>query len=313
MAKCCQSPMLAITAEGHPRLAAIRCRDRLCPLCAGRRSGEASKLAGKALKAMNSPRFLTLTVRSTPVPLADQLRVLIEAWKNFRRSKEWKEHVTGGIYAVQITRGKPGEGWHPHLHILIDGKFWDQRSLSLAWSKCNGGSPICDIRAVHDREATVNYVTRYITRPNDIASWEPGEIEEYARATRGLRFFQTFGTSHKATLDHRDPNDKPAPSRRVCSLRFIDTAARDGHEAPRTLIAALRLYKPSLGRLFSWSQTSDRIDENASPEALRAEIARCLRQLETLMNVLRPPPQPIPEHTPSERHEQPILFREWAR
>jgi len=79
-------------------------------------------------------RFLTLTLRHTAdQPFKLVLDTLIEAWRKVTRSKEWKLHVDEWLRMVEVTHG--ANGWHVHLHALIQGSYWDSDSLRQTWTQ----------------------------------------------------------------------------------------------------------------------------------------------------------------------------------
>jgi hypothetical protein len=40
-----------------------------------------------------------------------------------------------------------GDGmWHPHLHVIAEGRFLDKHALSAAWHHATGDSFVVDIR-----------------------------------------------------------------------------------------------------------------------------------------------------------------------
>jgi len=98
-----------------------------CPVCSGnirhQRGREVSHAALEHLKAGGSLVMLTLTVpHSAGMPLHETWGVISEAWHacaSGRRRKIDRERwgLTGYVKAVEVTHG--GNGWHPHLHVLL--------------------------------------------------------------------------------------------------------------------------------------------------------------------------------------------------
>ena len=99
-----------------------------CPTCAAtvrqRRSMEIGKAVEAHQKAGGGLLFLTLTMRHTKtMPLAFTLDALLEAFRRTVRGAPWKRQaddlgLIGFIKAVEITVSD-GDGWHPHLHVLL--------------------------------------------------------------------------------------------------------------------------------------------------------------------------------------------------
>ena len=73
---------------------------------------------------MQWPLFITLTIPNTHDLDVGGLRHLRRAFGKLRHTKLWYRRVRGGVAGIEITN--QGNGWHPHLHAVIDCKW-------LAW------------------------------------------------------------------------------------------------------------------------------------------------------------------------------------
>ena len=113
-----------------------RCKLRYCPVCGVGLARDLEKRVTKIVARMRSPRFLTLTVPSGP-DLKERLDFLRKAFQRLRRSKVWKRYVRGGVAVLEITGGRR-RGWHPHVHVIVDGKFIPKPELVVAWQKATG-------------------------------------------------------------------------------------------------------------------------------------------------------------------------------
>ncbi|MEE8608941.1 MAG: protein rep, partial [Nitrospiraceae bacterium] len=143
--------------EKH-RIAGSCCHDRFCLPCA---KGRAHTIAGNVLEHIRKVeiRFLTLTIRTEQEPLIDQLGKLYKCFAALRRSALWKRKVDGGVAFVEVKWSTSGTRWHPHLHCLIQGRWFDKRRLSVLWHKITGDSYIVDIQRPKDDEQVLRYVT----------------------------------------------------------------------------------------------------------------------------------------------------------
>lgn len=129
------------------------CRDRLCPMCAWRRS---YKIFGQVSKIMNYLGsdyryiFLTLTVPNCkPQELDKKIDTMMTAWKKFLKRKRIDTAVKGFFRALEVTRNndyykivRTGKGkksrkftvigedgkpvlnplyntYHPHFHVVV--------------------------------------------------------------------------------------------------------------------------------------------------------------------------------------------------
>jgi hypothetical protein len=228
MADCCQGTRIAVRSKKKPVLVLDSCRHRLCPHCSKRRSWSCARSIEHLGKEMDSPRFITLTLRTQSDTLAESLERLRSGWKRLRQTKLWKSKCEGGVYSLEVTRGRSGDRWHPHLHILVDGSFIPQRELSDAWLKATGDSCIVDVRAVRSRRQIARYVSKYVAKGDEFASWTLEQIAEYAQAMCGQRVIQTFGSLHGKVADPREEVEIDARHHQCISWGKIERYAREG-------------------------------------------------------------------------------------
>lgn len=208
--KCCTQPMIfRSSTTGEIRLYEARCKSRACPRCSQFRAWATMHRARVLIARMDSPRFTTLTARSNDQSLRSQMQFLKSAFTKLRRSQIWKDHVDGGIYTWEITWNAETKQWHPHLHAVIDGKYFHQRHLLAAWEKCLKDSAGVHIRKVNSTTQAARYISSYITKSSSIANLPDTKIFEWAHAIHGLRLFQPFGNLHGAALGTDDDDYVP--------------------------------------------------------------------------------------------------------
>ena len=176
------------------------CRDRWCPMCAGQKAAYAKDQTEIYVKSLAAPRFLTLTLRNDGNDLKPQIEFLQKSFARLRNRAYWKKNVTGGIWFLQVKRGKNSGCWHPHLHILIDGNYMEQGRLSALWELVTFGSPVIDIRRIHDAESAASYVARYTARPANLDDMPLCDRVEVIEALHGKRLSGTFGNGKTVTL-----------------------------------------------------------------------------------------------------------------
>jgi hypothetical protein len=143
-----------------------------------------------------------------------------------RQTEEWKNHVRGGVYAVEVVFSPTTELWHVHLHIIADGLYWSQRDLSKAWEVVTVSSYIVDIRLVGSRRAAANYIARYVAKPLDAAAWPDSKLREFADALHGKRMVHTFGKSYAVEVEPEEPGVVSEKAERLCSANSLMKAAR---------------------------------------------------------------------------------------
>lgn len=241
---------LQVSADGtEMRWVCDRCKDRMCTACCSERSAAfaerlAQHLAGK------TTRFITLTLRHSNTPLAAQLDRLYRSFSTLRRRREFKCVFEGGAAFLETKLSRDNALWHPHLHIVTEGVYIDQKALSRAWHEVTGDSSIVDVRRVADVADVSRYVCKYVTKPADASIFNNAErLDEFICAIGGRRLCLTFGTWRGFKLD-ADPQDVSTWVT-VGSVRGLVMDATDGDvNAIRYLEAAARKW-PLFGALFA--------------------------------------------------------------
>ena len=261
--RCCCSAMLTRLPSGRIIPIPTRCRDRLCMTCQKQRSKVTGDRAARACRKMNSIRLITLTAPAVAAPLKDQLTQLRKALGAFRRSKDWKHHVSGGFYVIEITLNQKTGLWHPHVHVLADGSFWRQEAIkngwrdairhhTTAWSIEDDSNIIVDVRKVHDGRDAARYMAKYVSKASSIDQWHPSKICEYALAVRRMRSIATFGDLHGVSLDPADPNEAGEGAEPLCTMGLLATAAAAGDGEAVWALRGLLVYKTDLRSLVGW-------------------------------------------------------------
>lgn len=102
------------------------CRERLCPMCAWRRSLRLGWLVSGVFHAAYERHpgrpfvFLTLTVRNVPDDsLAQQVDELFLGWGRLYKRKEFRRVVRGWFRGLEITHNDKNRTWHPHIHAVL--------------------------------------------------------------------------------------------------------------------------------------------------------------------------------------------------
>lgn len=149
----------SIVGHGHGVHVAfpMRCRSWDCNRC-----GPPMRRRLTTLAAGASPTtFLTLTAsvlaHRTPEAAFRHLRT---AWPRFiHRLRRYRPDADiQYLWVWETTRAG-----FPHLHVLLRAPFIPQRWLAATWQAL-AGSPVVDIRAVHDEQHAATYVAKYLTK-----------------------------------------------------------------------------------------------------------------------------------------------------
>jgi len=212
------------------------CHDRFCVPCQTARN---LRLRNELLRLLRGRtlRFVTLTIATPAMPLANALTKLLTSFRRLRESKLWKSHITGGLAVLEVKRSSRSPRWHPHLHILCEGSFIPQRALSNAWRAITKTSFVVDVRYVGDSDKAAAYVTKYVTKPVAAHVHNSNDLlDEAILAMKGRRTLIQFGTFYGTDLfRHRDTTDWVA----LVPLNRVIADALAGHQPAAGILAAL--------------------------------------------------------------------------
>lgn len=191
------------TCDGKYVLVGNYCRNRWCVPCGNARSAHLAECFKSALKNERS-RFITLTIRSDGEPLADLVEHLYASFRRLQRSQFWKNTITGGVAFLETKFNHRKERWHPHLHLIVQGKFVPQKQLSEVWETVSGGSRIVDVRLIRSANEAINYVTKYATKPALATIKDhPELLIEAILALHGKRMMIRFGSFRKIDVSRK--------------------------------------------------------------------------------------------------------------
>lgn len=182
------------TDPGRYKLACNRCHDRFCLPCMQDRA----RLIVANLKAQlpyEATRFMTLTLKHSEAPLADQLDRLIHGFAQLRRWSFWQAAVTGGVAFLELKLSRFDGCWHPHLHVLLRGSYVPKELIRDAWLQVTGDSHIIDIRFVKTPDHLYSYLTKYVTKGWDTGMYRsPPLLDEAIDALHGRKLLIAFGS-----------------------------------------------------------------------------------------------------------------------
>lgn len=225
---------------GPPVRWAVRCEcchDRLCDPCSqARRSNLCRNLR---LQLPKQPlRLITLTLKSSPAPLADVLDRLYAAWKDLKRHRDIKRRVTGGVAFLEITYRADTGQWHPHLHVIASGQYLPHQLLKDAWLSCTGDSFIVHVTLIRSPDDAARYVAKYATKTINASVWADADaLCEFIRAIAGRRSIWTWGAWTRLRLTQLP--EPEAGWEAVEQLWTLITRARGGDQEARRVLMLL--------------------------------------------------------------------------
>lgn len=237
-ANCGAGLWTAVDEAGDVHLTSEKCHDRWCLACQGER---AAKVRGnvEAMAKSRNIRLITLTLRHSRTPLADQVKRMKKSFAELRRRKVWKEHVRGGLAVLEVKLSSHDGLWHVHLHIMAEGRFFPHHALSDEWHRVTGDSSIVHLGRRGTPEAMGHYCSKYITKPADLAVFSiPEKLDEMIIALRGARLYDVFGIWRE--VDFEPENDGPKLRMIAPTFDLARRAAEGDEEAKRWWEACLR-------------------------------------------------------------------------
>jgi len=165
-----------------------KCYVRICPVCKLARQIRLVSKYSHYVNVMESPRFMTLTMRK-PYDLSkiNKKRMDTAFQELFRELRGNGYEITKYIKAMELKKVE-GNKYMFHYHIIYDGSFIPQNVLSDKWKKHSKGSFIVDIRKVYNRNHALFYISKYIAKAVDYDI----SIPQYVRI-RKMRFFNSYG------------------------------------------------------------------------------------------------------------------------
>jgi plasmid rolling circle replication initiator protein Rep len=191
------------------------CRERLCPMCAWRRSlkvfHEVSRVMSKAQADRPElvPLFLTLTLRNVSgSKLSETLDMVFDGWKRLGTAHTRFRHIVSGWFrALEVTYNVKSDTFHPHIHaiLLVDKDYFKRSSKKYIttaqwvqmWRRALrlNYDPVCNIQRVKGREA-LNEVSKYTVKDTDYIRGDPKLtdklVDTLSVALKGRRLY-AFG------------------------------------------------------------------------------------------------------------------------
>jgi len=178
-----------------------RCDLFFCPECQPRLSQDRKKAVEWWTRQVHQPKHVVLTVKNTSNLTKQHVQEFRKWWNNLRRTKFARNWI-GGFYSIEVTN--EGNGWHLHLHALIDARWIDSFGLSEGWAKAtNGFGRIVKVKDARG-ENYLAEVTKYCVKGVQLAAWDGDTIIEFIDAFRGVRTFGVFGSLYGARTKFKE-------------------------------------------------------------------------------------------------------------
>lgn len=221
--------VLVCCSCGHRHATETRCKNKWCPSCVQSLAAERSKRINFAVSRFKWPLFITLTMGNVDDLEADPVRQLRRAFGKLRARKFWKETVRGGVASIEVTN--IGNGWHPHLHAVIDCQWLSILTtaprrhnsaaeiehkikaaggeLQEAWRQCLKQGPDPVIKVKRASAGITTEVVKYSIKGTDLVS-SPDPIGPLIRCLQLTRLLTTFGSCYRLA-SIMEQEESPAP------------------------------------------------------------------------------------------------------
>jgi len=203
-----------------------RCDLFYCAECQPRLSQDRKKAVEWWTTEIKQPKHVVLTVKNVADLNSGHVQQLRKWFTNLRRSKFARNWI-GGFYSIEVTN--EGNGWHLHLHILVDARWIDSIELSSQWAKqTNGFGRIVKVQDARKKDYLAE-VTKYCVKGVQLAAWDARTISTFIDAFKGLRTFGVFGSLYGARTKFYEfwksvSGQKPACSCGCCDARYFSEA-----------------------------------------------------------------------------------------
>lgn len=199
------------TETGEKRLhSADFCRERLCPMCAWRKSLKCFQEVSRVMDAAQQeqanlvPIFLTLTLKNcTGEDLDGTLDTVFQGWHRLINNKRMKRIFKGWFRALEVTYNKEADTFHPHIHaiLMVDKGYFKGKDYMTtaewvkAWRKACRLSydPVCDIRKVKGGNKAIKEVSKYTVKDSDFISEDKDLTDKLvAILSKALRYRRLY-------------------------------------------------------------------------------------------------------------------------
>lgn len=213
--KCGKTVLLRCLDCGFLHKGESRCDNKWCPACVQALAAERSRRIAFAVKKFKWPLFVTLTMGNVRTLEKDPVRHLRQSFGRLRARKIWKDTVKGGVATIEVTN--IGNGWHPHLHAVIDCRWLAVKTPALhhadteaekkekilaagaefrrAWRIAlrQGEDPILKVKRCD--AGVVDEVVKYCIKGQDLVESEDA-IGDMIRVLAATRLLTTFGSCY---------------------------------------------------------------------------------------------------------------------
>ena len=182
------------------------CGHRWCLICNRIRTAKLINAYEKPLDALTDKQFVTLTRPNVPgEKLKSEIDYFYKWWRSMLRVSVKEGLNLSGIRKLEITYNHKRNDYHPHFHLIVEGKEGAKYILD-KWMQANQTASIDaqDIRDCFSYKDLFKYVTKLTTKiqrgPNEFDYFNPEAIDHIFQTIKGARIYQGFGSVKKVKV-----------------------------------------------------------------------------------------------------------------
>lgn len=202
-----------VILQDGKKLTTTYCNNRWCVQCNRIRTAKLIKAYLPELEKMKDPQFVTLTI---PNVSGDKLKSTLNGMiRDFIRIKDLFTHRRdfriNGVRKLECTHNSSNNTFHPHFHIVLDGKQSGEELIKEWLSRYPGATRSAqDIRPanLNSMKELFKYATKLttkdlITKENDktIIEVNPQALDTIFQAMYKKRIFQSMGWVKQVSED----------------------------------------------------------------------------------------------------------------
>lgn len=182
------------------------CKQRWCKTCNRIRTANLMNGYREPLSKLKDPYFVTLTIPNVEEQrLKQTIEGMTKTFAIIQRSVERKhKNKLRGLRKIECTISKRYGNYHPHFHMIIEGKQQAQ-DFHNEWLKRypKARKRGQDIRKAN--EGTIQELFKYFTKlVTDEKTFEPKKMDIIFRAMKHKRVFQAFGLKKEVSEEIED-------------------------------------------------------------------------------------------------------------
>ena len=191
------------------------CNTRICNNCNRIRTAKMINGYKHPLAELDDKQFVTLTLPNDKAQgLSETLSSMQLSLRNIFKKLQLRKVQYGGVRKTEITYNAVRNDYHPHLHIIINGRENASYIVKEWLARYPGAAPYCqDIRPVDDFSMMelFKYSTKVVsTGINGTAGIYVRAVDTIIRALYRKRIIQPFGSIRKQVSEDVEEIDKQA-------------------------------------------------------------------------------------------------------